>query len=68
MMSNAEIGLMILIVYLFIGTIFWIIAIMSFGGMAAYREYLDENEVPTPVWFIFLTFVIIWPLYLRRRK
>lgn len=67
MMSKAEIGLVVLIVYLFIGTIFWLIGMRSFGGIAAYRAYLDEEDVSTPVWFIFLTFIIVWPLYLRRK-
>ena len=69
MMSKAEIGLIVLIVYLFIGTIFWLIGIITaFGGMAGYREYLDEKEVSTPVWFIFLTFIISWPFFIRRKE
>ena len=65
MMSKAEIGLIILIIYLFIGTILWLIGMKSFGGAAAYREYLDNEGTHTPIWLIFLAFVIVWPAYLR---
>lgn len=64
-MSRAEIGLACLVLYLFIGTVLWIAGVRTFGGFKAYREYLEERET-VPMWFIFLTFIVAWPFFLRR--
>lgn len=66
----------VLAFYAFIGVIFWIIGLGTFGGRKRYKLFLkDEFEVRgnrTPIWLayyvIFAAYVLLWPVFLKRKK
>ena len=65
-MTSFDIILGIIFVYLLIGNVLWAIGIHSYGGLRAYKELLKEQKTNMPMWFIYVVFVLFWPLFLKR--